>query len=353
MDKRNSCIYVFCPNDIITGGPDALHQMVYYLNVIGYESKIVYYAFTKKHVFSIPESYKNYVSSFITENDFVDDPKNIVILPEHAVAKLNCITKSKVYIWWLSVDNNIKRSSFSWKIFFFTTLPARMIVNWNYYKKRFGEAVVKTLQAKKYDFCAEKTNVEHICASYYAYEFVSKRTKKKVSLCIEPISKLFLEKYKVRKDELKLGKRDDVILYNPKKCGTFVKKLIQHAPDLIFLPLKDLSQDQLIEKYATSKLYVDFGPFPGAERIPKEAALFGCCVITGRNGASNCYGDVPIPDEYKFADYKTQISLILDKIRDVLKNYDERNMDFEIYRKTILTLEENFVKSLRTCVHND
>lgn len=350
MDTRDRCIYVFCPNDIVTGGPDALHQMVFYLNIMGYVSKIVYYAFAKSHVFSIPEPYRKYVSSFITEKDFVDDSQNIVILPEQAVAKLNCIAKSKVYIWWLSVDNNIKKSSFFWKLFFFTTLPARIIVNWDYYKNRLSEAIAKTLQAKKYDFGAEKSNIEHICASHYAYEFVSQRTQKKVSLCIEPISKLFLERYGAKKDNQGSFNRCNAILYNPKKCGKFVKRLIQQAPDLNFLPLNGLNQEQLIEKYLTSKLYIDFGPFPGAERIPKEAVLFGCCVITGRNGASNYYGDVPIPDEYKYADYTSQTSLILDKIRDVLKNYDERVKDFDIYRKTVLDLEENFMKSLRACM---
>lgn len=350
MEKRDRCIYVFCPNDIVTGGPDALHQIVYYLNIMGYVSKIVYYAFAKRHVFAIPDSYKKYISSFVTENDFVDNPQNIVILPEQAISKLNSITKSKVYIWWLSVDNNIRKSSFFWKLFYFMTLPARMIVNWNYYKNRLGEAVVKTLQAKKYDFGTEKPNVEHICASYYAYEFVSQRTQKQVALCIEPISKLFLERYGSLKENLWSLDRCDVILYNPKKCGRFVRRLIQKAPDLNFVPLKGLNQDQLIEMYITSKLYIDFGPFPGAERIPKEAVLFGCCVITGRNGASNYYGDVPIPDEYKYADYTSQTSLILDKIRDVLKNYDERVKDFDIYRKTVLDLEENFMKSLRACM---
>ena len=101
-----------------------------------------------------------------------------------------------------------------------------------------------------------------------------------------------------------------------------------------------------------AKLYVDFGPFPGAERIPKEAALFGCCIITGRNGASNYYGDVPIPDEYKFADYMSQTDVIIEKIRDVLKYYDVCKSNFENYRKMVLALEENFMNSLKECLQH-
>ena len=345
-------IYVFCPNDFVTGGPDALHQMVYYLNEIGCDAEIVYYAFSKKHVFSIPEAYKPYISRFITEKDFVDDYGNIVILPEHAVNKLKLVKKSKAFVWWLSVDNNRNRSSLFWKLFFFATLPARVVKNWHYYKKRFAEAIVKTLQMEKYDFGAEPENVEHICASYYAQDFVSRRSKHKTTLCIEPISKVFLEKYNACKGEIDSLERKDNILYNPRKSGAFVAKLAELAPDLNFVPLKGLTQEELIEKYKTSKLYVDFGPFPGAERIPKEAALFGCCVITGRNGASNFYGDVPIPDEYKFADYSTQAELVIQKIRDVLANYDSKKSDFGAYRNTVLSLESNFMNSLKECMQN-
>ena len=346
-------IYVFCPNDIVTGGPDALHQIVYYLNEIGYDASIVYYAFSKKHIFFIPDAYKNYVSTFITESEYIDASDNIVILPEHAVDKLKFLKRAKVFIWWLSVDNNVNRSTFLWKFFFFATLPARVVKNWDYYKKRFGEAIVKTLQMKKYDFNAEQQNVEHLCASHYAYDFVSQKTRHKTVLCIEPISKIFLEKYNECKGKMDSLERKDVVLYNPRKSGTFVERLAKRAPNLKFVPLKGMSQEELIEKYKTSKLYIDFGPFPGAERIPKEAALFGCCVITGRNGASNYYGDVPIPDEYKFADYPGHIDQIIQKMEDILKNYETKKSDFDTYRSVVLALEQNFMNSLKECLQND
>lgn len=343
-------IYVFCPNDFVTGGPDALHQMVYYLNQTGFSAEIVYYAYSNKHVFSIPEAYKKYVSTFTTEKEFIDSNDNVVILPEHAVDKLKFLKKSKVFLWWLSVDNNVCRSSLFWKIFFFATLPARVVKNWAYYRKRFGEAIVKTLQAKTYSFKNESDNVEHICASYYAYDFVSKRSSKKVFLCIEPISKFFLEKYNSQKNDLNSSDRKDVVLYNPRKSGVFVKKLADYAPNLNFEPLVGLSQEQLIDKYKSAKLYVDFGPFPGAERIPKEAVLFGCSIITGRRGASNFYGDVPIPDEYKFGDFQNQVEQIVQKIRELLANYNSKNKDFIVYRETVLSLENGFVKSLKEII---
>ena len=343
-------IYVFCPNDFVTGGPDALHQIVYYLNGAGMNAKIVYFAFSRKHQYSIPKTYKNYVSEFFVESDIVDNPDCAVIIPESAIDKQARFKKATVFIWWLSVDNNQNRSSLLWKSFFFATLPARIIKNFWYYRKRWAEAVVKTLTKRSYSFKSEKENVEHLCASYYALDYVTQRTQKKTTLCIEPISKFFLNRYEELQGQIDLTKRSDKILYNPRKSGYFVKKLAEFAPDLSFEPLVGLTQDQLIEKYMSAKLYVDFGPFPGAERIPKEAVLFGCCVITGRNGASGFYGDVPISDEYKFANPLYQIDEISTKIRQVLESYETRKSDFVVYRKTVLNLENNFIETLKECM---
>lgn len=344
---RYKRIYVFCPNDFVSGGPDALHQLVYYLNSIGCDAKMVYFAFSSRHIFSIPNVYSKYISNFITEKDFVDDSENAVVLPEFAVDKLNLVKKSKVFIWWLSVDYNCNRSSFLWKIFYFATLPARVVKNFNYYKKRFSEAIVKTLKKRAYSFKKEPNNVEHLCASYYALDFVKNRSSKEVRLGIEPISKFFLNEFYAQKGKLDDLPRSNEILYNPRKSGAFVKRLARMAPDLRFTPLTGLSQEELIKKYKTSKLYIDFGPFPGAERMPKEAVLFGCAVITGRFGASNYYGDVPIPDEYKFANPVKEKELINKKIRDVLEGYSELKSDFEKYKNTILSLEQNFIVALK------
>lgn len=340
-------IYVYCPNDAVTGGPDALHQLVYYLNDIGLDAKMVYYAFSQRHTFSVPEPYKRYVSHFILEKDVDDDFESIIVLPENAVEKINHFQNAKIFVWWLSVDNNLSRSSLLWKFYYFATLPARIVKNHKYYKDHFFIALRKTLQKRTYSFNSENENVEHICASYYAFDYVSKRSRKKVNFCIEPISKYFLEEYDRQKGSLNSNNRADVILYNPRKSGRFVNELKKLAPDLRFEALLGLTQNQLIEKYKSAKLYVDFGPFPGAERIPKEAVLFGCLVVTGRNGASNFYGDVPIPDEYKFDTACNQKKLIIEKIRELLDNYNSKKQDFDVYRKTVLDLEGNFKSSLR------
>ena len=64
--------------------------------------------------------------------------------------------------------------------------------------------------------------------------------------------------------------------------------------EINFIPLKGYNQKELISLFRESMVYMDFGFFPGAERLPKEAVINGCLIITGRNGASDFHGDVHI-----------------------------------------------------------
>ena len=64
--------------------------------------------------------------------------------------------------------------------------------------------------------------------------------------------------------------------------------------EINFIPLKGYNQKELISliqgKHGLHWIWF----FPGAERLPKEAVINGCLIITGRNGASNSHGDVHI-----------------------------------------------------------
>jgi len=82
-------------------------------------------------------------------------------------------------------------------------------------------------------------------------------------------------------------------------------------------------------------LFVDFGSHPGKDRMPREAAILGCCIITGRRGAAANPLDIPIPDRYKFKDSRLLIPRIVRAIRRVVAEYDVRTEDFTSYRSAI------------------
>ena len=60
-----------------------------------------------------------------------------------------------------------------------------------------------------------------------------------------------------------------------------------------------LSPEQVQAMLKKAKVYIDFGGHPGMDRIPREAALAGCIVVTNREGSAAFRQDVPIPSQYK------------------------------------------------------
>ena len=75
------------------------------------------------------------------------------------------------------------------------------------------------------------------------------------------------------------------ILYNPAKglsdLMLFKQKLQQITTDYTFIPIQNMSHTQIRNIMLQSKIYIDFGNHPGKDRIPREAAMCGCCIITG------------------------------------------------------------------------
>lgn len=336
--KKFNKIYVLCPYGLVTGGPDALHQLVYYLRGIGCDAEIVY-SDIRSHKYEIPTPYKCYVEDYSLVKDIKDTADSAIIVPETLTFFLDNYKNLKKYVWWLSVNNNTENSGFSKKVKkIFKKISIKTLFK-QPYKLRTLNHYIKN---KKYEF--KDNTVVHLCASYYAYDYVESTLKVNSDIrqeyCIEPISKYFLE-------NRGSGERADIVIYNPKKNFEFTSKIIAAAPDINFVPLRGFTQEGLVDIYSRSKVYIDFGWFPGAERIPKEAVLNGCLIITGKNGASAFHGDVAIPDEYKIESKDENIDSIVEMIRLCLKEYKERIPDFEEYRNTVLNLENGFIQSLR------
>lgn len=336
-------IYVLIPYGLVTGGPDALHQLVYYLNKLKFSACAVYLGASKNE--EIPKQYDTYIKDYLLFDEVIDDKDNIIVIPEFISYLKKDFRKSRVFIWRLSVDYNLNKTSLFYKMFFLLTIPLRLVKNRRKSYRRIVSNFKNALQKEKYSFKNEPSNLTHLCASYYAYDYVSRRSKNRFYLCIEPISKFFLE---MSRDGISYSDREDIVLYNPAKCGEFVKKIIERAPSVKFVALKGMSQSQLIEYYKRAKVYIDFGPFPGAERMPKEAVLFGCSILTGKNGASAYYGDVPISNNYKVESKIGNITLIISKIEYMMENYESIIFDFEDYKNTVLKLEDNFINQLKT-----
>ena len=95
-------IYILCPANLATGGPELLHQLGYKLNLLGYVADM-YYTNKKPGVHPVCEQYKKYNVPFTDE--VYELPGNIVILPETGISMIHELENYIGVIWWLSVDN--------------------------------------------------------------------------------------------------------------------------------------------------------------------------------------------------------------------------------------------------------
>ncbi len=96
-----------------------------------------------------------------------------------------------------------------------------------------------------------------------------------------------------------------------------------------------------------AKVYIDFGNHPGKDRIPREAAICGCCIITGMNGSAKFKEDVPIPNVYKFDSTNDNIECIVKQIHNIINNYDKISKDFTDYKKFISNEKKTFKNDVK------
>jgi hypothetical protein len=109
------------------------------------------------------------------------------------------------------------------------------------------------------------------------------------------------------------------------------------------MPLVGFDREQLAEIFLTSTLYIDFGHHPGKDRLPREAAIHGCCVITGRNGSAANAVDVPIGADYKFDEKNAKfVEAFGTQLKNILGHFDESAKDFEHYRHVIANEQIEF-----------
>jgi hypothetical protein len=111
--------------------------------------------------------------------------------------------------------------------------------------------------------------------------------------------------------------------------------------------LENLTRDNVIKALTSSKLYLDLGEHPGTDRIPREAALLGCVVITNLRGSAANEDDVPLGKNFKLSDDKANFEVVVEKkIREILKNYELAKTQQNSYVGWIVNAELRFADEI-------
>lgn len=325
--KENSKIYILCPAHHQTGGTELAHQLVDYLIGEKMDAFIVYIDNNYKVInANIPAGFKKYTINKTV--DVIDSFENIIVLPEVSFSFANQFNKTQFVFWWMSVDNFYTNSTF-WEYFcFLGYYDAFKLIYSRFLDKK---SIFNGFSFKK--LANIKNDKLHVYQSTYAKNFLIQKKISDILPLSDYINSIFFkENYKQDKQ--------DIILYNPAKGLEVTKKIMKLMPDYKFVPLVNLSRSELSDLFQKSKIYIDFGNHPGKDRLPREAALYNCCVIVGKNGAASFFEDISILEKYKFN--RNEVNKIVAAIEETLLNYDDVIEEFSFYRRRILSEKKMF-----------
>ncbi len=299
-----------CPDGPPTGGLEALHQLVDAARRHRWDAAICYSSART----DVMAPYRHYDVPVVPAAP--DSVESVVVVPETGVHQLGQWRRARLVLWWLSVDNF------------------------------FGARGEPTPASPAHDpagfreLCAAGAAVTHVVQSEYARRFLAERGVRS-SVLTDYLSDAFL----ARARTAPAATRRDVVLYNPRKGRAFTERLVQASRGVLdWQPIEGLDAGGVADLLASAKLYVDFGEHPGRDRIPREAAVSGCCVITGRRGAAGNGVDVPIPARFVLDESDDDVvERFVATATGTLDRFEEVTGEFEPYRAWVAGQRDAFV----------
>lgn len=311
--RAYSRVLVICPGNAMTAGPEALHQLVAQANALGQPAQIVYHPFHRS--FETPAPYRKHGAPV---GRFADEPGTLIVFPEIFTTAALRVRHAEAAVWWMSVNN-------------FTGL-------------RYGRPWRDRLRYWKYVLKGQRpwggvralAHLRQFAQSDYAREFLAGH-----GLASEPLSDPipvytepgYLATLPAR---LAAAQRSDTVLYNPTKGARITARLMAAYPQWRFRPLRGLDREQLAQAFLDAKLYIDFGHHPGKDRLPREAVVHGCCLITARHGSAANAVDVPLPPRFKLAVKDPDfVETFGERVREVFDQFDACSGELAAYREVI------------------
>lgn len=301
--------YILAPANINSGGAELAHQLCYTINKNTNYSAYMCYVNTSETnlINSLPidanaiESYSTYYTEHALSLTDIDSDENIVIIPEGLTPSILVFKYAKIVLWWMSVDNYILSTQ---------------------------ETNLELLKTQ---------TILHLYQSYYSKIYIEQH--------FPNCPKMYLSDYinEQHGNFLFPGEyRKNVALYNPKKGYPNIEPLIKEITWIDWKPIYNMTIEEVIILMQSSKIYIDFGNHPGKDRIPREAAANGCCVITNKLGSAAYHEDVPIPEQYKFETPQKSIKEIETLMLDICAHYGKHQKLFSNYRDWIKSEKSTF-----------
>jgi hypothetical protein len=307
-----SKVFIVAPANTTTGGPEVIHQLADAVNQGGKRAFLVYYPFEQEH--EVPEPYRQYDVHVARREDV--EPGSDVVLPEIYCDLVGSFPEARLHYWWLSVSN----------FFHFA-----------------GDRAGERLEAMR-------GHVDgHLYQSDYARKFLELSRLEPAHRLSDRLSDGYLEAIANPPG----WDRQDVVAYNPTKG---IERTIQvlraldrgmgDMPKLLAIRGMDTARVQQV--LGRAKVYMDFGGHPGKDRLPREAAAMGCCVLTNRRGSANNPVDMPIPPEFKVNDHRPGWERrAASALRTLVYDFDRQQPRFDAYRAMIAAEPAGFLADVQ------
>ncbi|MEN9755409.1 MAG: hypothetical protein RLZ07_1791 [Pseudomonadota bacterium] len=309
---------LLCPH-VVTGGPEAIHQLsdailgfggevivAYYGNQVGLsvEDNGINCAFSGNPT---PQPYRDYRAIVASRIPLTE--RSLVLYPESVLSWAAASRPFNVGIWWVSVDN----------------------------------AIVKAPQLA-YDFhrnaFLSRPNLIHYFQSAYAHDYLIKGGARQIFPLADYINQRYL-------DAPRQAPRDQSITYFPRKGGALASVFFDSHPDLNRIPIENMPAEAVHETLLKSQIYIDFGHHPGKDRIPREAAMSGNVVFLHERGAAAFHLDHPLDRFFLFTSADVSNGSLYERVRKVLAEPEKFFASQSTYHSRIYFEREEFLTQVK------
>jgi hypothetical protein len=324
-----STIYIYCPGNVISGGVNSLHNLCSHLVKSGFQAGMVYHSVNpliiNHHqiqsyavpVFEYPE----------------DDPENLLIVSETEIAYLHRFPDIRKMVYWLGLNYFFSKPPYRWP--FNYKLLRKAIRCRNYYG--YSAGIHENLKRKlswwaKNDPGLWGNGILHLSNSFYVAECLQKKGATRVYVLHNPVRNEYYTEHKSfynKKRKIVFGQKTPRILI-------FLCRMLFNAQ---IVRLKHLPPETVKQHMLEAMVFAEFGYHSGRDRMPREAVLLGCIILTNTRGSAAFHQDIPIPSSYKIPDKLFLYPAIIKRIAHCLNNYENCFRDFRPY---VIALEKEY-----------
>ena len=313
-------MFLYLPRITKTGGPESIHN--FHLNLI--QRDINSFILTDlKHSHETIDYFKDYCPNYIDIKKINEINSTSILLSEvhtHIAPRLLLNSNLTVYIWWLSVKNYIVSRKPRYRL--------RHIMEFPLFDKNYHNCMTRCI---------------HICQTQFSESFVRRTFGSDVNIITleSPLNQHFY-KY-ARPLELK---NTNKIALNPKKLSRKYLRMLHSfltSNNYDVIILENLTRREIRRALFDCQFFIDIGPHPGQERLPREAILMNCIPIVALNGTSSYHSDVPIPINRKIITDGVSDNFICTQILHQIKEIEANGInDFYQYRAYVEQQPQRF-----------